>query len=82
MDIWWPLSMGCSIVIPAAGQLQDADAMRALIHQHSVGFLMIVPNHLQASASLSRPSQPDSDKHLQGMVLACSALLHGMVLVI
>jgi hypothetical protein len=57
MDIWWPLSMGCSIVVPAEGQLQDADAMRALIHKHSVGFLMIVPNHLQASAISSHSSQ-------------------------
>ena len=49
IDTWWPLSMGCSVVIPAEGQLQDADAMRALIQTHSIGFLMIVPSHLQAS---------------------------------
>jgi hypothetical protein len=49
MDIWWPLSMGGTIVIPTAEQLQDPEAMRGIIRRHSVVFLMIVPSHFQAS---------------------------------
>lgn len=47
MDIWLPLSMGGTIVIPTAEQLQDPEAMRGVIRTHSVVFLMIVPSHFQ-----------------------------------
>ena len=49
MDIWLPLSMGCGIVVAPADDIKDPDTARALIAQHRVVFLMIVPSHFQAS---------------------------------
>ena len=47
MDIWWPLSLGGTIVVPSPEQLRDPAATRALIRHHAVVFLMIVPTHFQ-----------------------------------
>ena len=47
MDIWWPLSLGGTIVAPSPEQLRDPAATRALIRRHAVVFLMIVPTHFQ-----------------------------------
>ena len=49
MDIWLPLSMGCGIVVAPADDIKDPDTARALVAQHRVVFLMIVPSHFQAS---------------------------------
>lgn len=50
LDVFWPLSLGCSIVIPSKAQLQDPDATRELIQQQSVNFLMMPPSSLQVSS--------------------------------
>ena len=53
MDIWLPLTMGCGLVVAPSNDLKDPDTARALIKQHGVGFLCVVPSHFQVNLSHS-----------------------------
>ena len=46
-DLWCPLAMGCALVVAPAGEMKDVARVVALVQQHSIASVSIVPSMCQ-----------------------------------
>lgn len=51
LDFWCPLAMGCAVVVAPAEEMKDVERVAALVQQHSIASISIVPSMCQVCAN-------------------------------
>ena len=52
LDFWTPLSLGCAIVVAPAEEMKDVERVAALVQQHQIASISMVPSMCQVSAAM------------------------------
>ena len=52
LDFWTPLSLGLAIVVAPAEEMKDVERVAALVQQHQIASISMVPSMCQVSAAL------------------------------
>jgi non-ribosomal peptide synthetase component F len=51
LDFWSPLAMGCSVVVAPAEEMKSVERVAALVQQHYIASISVVPSMCQVRAS-------------------------------
>jgi enterobactin synthetase component F len=50
LDWWTPLALGCALVVAPAEEMKDVERVAALVQQHQIASISMVPSMCQVSA--------------------------------